>query len=74
VRRAALALVTELDERVEDDLTEAILGRSIRLLTPGAASPFPRRLQTSALRRLQTSAGSVSHVSTDLESGGSAEL
>jgi hypothetical protein len=65
VRGAALALVTELDERVEDDLTEAILGRSVRLLTPGAASPFPRRLQASA--------GSASHVSTDLESGGSAE-
>lgn len=33
VRRAALGLVTELDERIEDDLTEAILGRWTRLLT-----------------------------------------
>jgi hypothetical protein len=66
VRGAALALVTELDERVEDDLTGAILGRSIRLLTSRRGIAVPRRLQTSA--------GSASHASTDLESGGSAEL
>ena len=32
VRRVALEVVTELDERVEDDLTKAILGRWVRLL------------------------------------------
>jgi hypothetical protein len=43
VRRAALELVTELDERVEDDLTEAILGRWVRLLTSRRGIAVPDR-------------------------------
>jgi len=42
VRRAALELVTELDERVEDDLTEAILGRWVRLLTSRRGIAVPQ--------------------------------
>ena len=42
MRGAALALVTELDERVEDDLTEVILGRSIRLLTSRRGIALPQ--------------------------------
>jgi hypothetical protein len=44
VRRAALELVTELDERVEDDLTEAILGRWVRLLTSRRGIAVPDRV------------------------------
>jgi hypothetical protein len=43
VRRAALELVTELDERVEDDLTEAILGRWVRLLISRRGIAVPDR-------------------------------
>jgi len=42
VRRAALELVTELDERVEDDLTEAVLGRWVRLLTSRRGMAVPQ--------------------------------
>jgi hypothetical protein len=43
VRRAGLAFATELDERVEDDLTEAIPGRSIRLLTSRRGIAVPQQ-------------------------------
>ena len=42
LRRAALELVTEIDERVEDDLTEAILGRWVRLLPSRRGIAVPK--------------------------------
>jgi hypothetical protein len=42
LRRAALNLVTEIDERAEDDLTEAILGRWVRLLPSRRGIAVPK--------------------------------